>query len=319
MLEADCPGFVHHEVDVRNRAAVDQLVASVRPDAIIHAAAQPSHDFAAQSPSDDFDVNAAGTQNLLEAVRRCVPEAPFVHLSTNKVYGDRPNSIPLLELASRWTYADPAFESGIPEDFPIDQSIHSLFGASKLAADVLVQEYGRYFGMPTCSLRCGCLTGPSQSAVEAHGFLSYLVKTNVSGRTYVVNGHKGKQVRDNLHATDVARFAEAFIQEPRCGEAYNLGGGPENSCSILEAFERVQELSGRPMHSRYSPEARRGDHICYFSDLAKVRAHYPAWSVRLDLEQILSGLVRAWSERLTRHAEIARVPAAAATDASLWD
>ncbi len=208
-----------------------KLFADLKPDLIVHTAAQPSHDLAASRPFDDFDVNAVGTLNLLEATRRHAPEAVFVHMSTNKVYGDRPNTIKLKELATRWDYDDPAFAGGIPEDFPIDQSKHSLFGASKAAADVMVQEYGRYFGLKTCCLRGGCLTGPNHSGVAMHGFLSYLIKCNLEGRTYKIYGYKGKQVRDNIHSRDVARFIEAFWGNPRCGEVYNLGGGRDNSCS----------------------------------------------------------------------------------------
>ncbi|MFM6218819.1 MAG: NAD-dependent epimerase/dehydratase family protein, partial [Dolichospermum sp.] len=205
------------------------------------------HDLAAKIPFDDFDTNAVGTLNLLEATRQFTPDAPFVHLSTNKVYGDAPNEIPMLELDTRWDYADPNYENGIPETFRIDQSKHSLFGASKVAADVMVQEYGRYFGMKTCCLRGGCLTGPNHSGVELHGFLSFLVKSNLEARTYKIYGYKGKQVRDNIHSYDVARFIEEFINNPRCGEVYNLGGGKNNTCSILEAFDLVAALSGKPM------------------------------------------------------------------------
>ena len=219
------PAFRHHEFDIRDRGAVFACLEQLRPDAIVHAAAQPSHDLAAARPFDDFEVNAAGTLNLLEAARRHAPEAVFVFLSTNKVYGDRPNAIRLKEHATRWDFDDPAFATGIDEDFPIDSSKHSLFGASKVAADIMVQEYGRYFGMKTCCLRGGCLTGPYHSGVELHGFLSYLVKCNVEGRTYRIFGYKGKQVRDNIHAFDVARFIHAFIEQPRSGEVYNLGGG----------------------------------------------------------------------------------------------
>ena len=218
------PEFRHHELDIRERQGVLDLVAKLRPAGIVHTAAQPSHDRAAAIPFQDFDTNAVGTLNLLEAARQFCPESPFIHLSTNKVYGDRPNLIPLKELATRWDYDDPAFENGIPESFSIDQSKHSLFGASKVAGDVMVQEYGRYFDMPTCCLRGGCLTGPNHSGVELHGFLSYLVKCNLEGREYTVFGYKGKQVRDNIHSEDVARFIHAFYENPRCGEVYNLGG-----------------------------------------------------------------------------------------------
>ncbi len=297
-LAREVPGFVHHELDVRDRAGVLALVEALRPAAIVHAAAQPSHDRAAAIPFDDFDTNAVGTLNLLEAARRSCPESPFVHLSTNKVYGDRPNSIPLRELETRWEYDDPAFADGIPESFPIDQSTHSLFGASKVAADVAVQEYGRYFGMPTCSLRGGCLTGPNHSGVELHGFLSHLVRCNLEGREYRVYGYKGKQVRDNLHSRDVARFAREFIERPRPGEVYNLGGGRANSCSVLEAFSLAEEATGRPQAWSYVGENRTGDHIVYYSDIRKMRQHYPGWHVSVRLREIFAEIAGAWRGRL---------------------
>jgi CDP-paratose 2-epimerase len=296
-LQREYPRFEHHEIDIRNRAAVLDLVGAIRPQAIIHAAAQPSHDLAAQRPFDDFDVNAGGTLNLLEAARRHCPESPFVHMSTNKVYGDGPNRIALTELETRWDYADPAYAGGISEQFSIDQSKHSVFGASKVAADVMVQEYGRYFGLPTCCLRGGCLTGPGHSGVELHGFLSYLVKVNVTGGTYSVFGYQGKQVRDNIHSLDVARFAQRFIEAPRPGEVYNLGGGRDNSCSILEAFARVERLTGRPMQWKYVDRAREGDHICYISDLGKMKAHYPGWTIEKSLDTIFAEIVEGWMVR----------------------
>lgn len=296
-LQRELPGFVHHELDVRDREGVLELVRELRPSVIVHTAAQPSHDRAAAIPFEDFDTNAVGTLNLLEAARRFCPESPFIHMSTNKVYGDAPNRIPLRELETRWDYADPAFEQGIPESFPIDQSLHSLFGASKVAADVLVQEYGRYFGMPTCCLRGGCLTGPNHSGVELHGFLSYLVKCNLEGREYRIYGYKGKQVRDNIHSLDVARFMAAFVESPRCGEVYNLGGGKANSCSILEAFRMVERLTGRAQVYRYVEQPRIGDHICYYSDLRKMRAHYPKWDISRTLEQTIGEIVEAWQRR----------------------
>ncbi len=290
-------GFRHHEVDIRDRAAVDALLAQVRPAAIVHAAAQPSHDLAARRPFDDFDVNAVGTMNLLEAARRHCPESPFVHMSTNKVYGDAPNEIPRVELASRWDYADPAYREGIPETFRIDQSMHSLFGASKVAADVMVQEYGRYFGMPTCCLRGGCLTGPNHSGVELHGFLSFLIKCNLEGRLYRVFGYQGKQVRDNIHSADVVAFMARFIAAPRQGEVYNLGGGRGNSISILEAFQLAEQVSGKAMRHEYVDQARSGDHICYYSDLRKLKAHYPGWGITRDLRTTFEEIHRAWCER----------------------
>ncbi len=292
------PGFVHHELDIRDRQGVIDLVANVKPDAIIHTAAQPSHDRAAAIPFDDFDTNAVGTLNFLEAARRACPESPFIHMSTNKVYGDRPNTIDLQELETRWDYADAAYEHGIAEDFSIDQSKHSLFGASKVAADVMVQEYGRYFQMPTCCLRGGCLTGPNHSGVELHGFLSYLVKCNLEGKEYRVFGYKGKQVRDNIHSEDVARFMWAFFQAPRVAEVYNLGGGKENSCSILEAFKIAEKFSGKEQKFTYVDENRIGDHICYYSDLRKMRADYPGWDLTKSLEDTVGEIVASWQKRL---------------------
>jgi CDP-paratose 2-epimerase len=286
--------FTHHELDIRDRNAVLALIQSLRPHALVHAAAQPSHDLAARIPFDDFDVNAVGTLNLLEAVRRYAPEAPFVQMSTNKVYGDAPNERPLTELETRWDYADAADWNGIDENCRIDQAKHSIFGASKVAADVMVQEYGRYFGMPTCCLRGGCLTGPSHAGVELHGFLSYLVKCNVEGRKYTVFGYKGKQVRDNIHAHDVAQFIACFIDNPRQGEVYNLGGGRGNSCSILEAFAFAERFSGKPMRYDYSETNREGDHICYISDLTKIKAHYPMWDITIDLERIFREIHERW-------------------------
>ena len=296
-LQEGIPGFVHHELDIRDRAGVRALVRQLKPAAIVHTAAQPSHARAAAIPFDDFDTNAGGTLNLIEAARQACPEAPFVHMSTNKVYGDAPNTIKMVEQETRWDYADPAFVHGIPETFTIDQSKHSLFGASKVAADVMVQEYGRYFNLPTCCLRGGCLTGPNHSGVELHGFLSYLVKCNLEGREYRIFGYKGKQVRDNIHALDVARFMAAFVARPRAGEVYNLGGGKANSCSILEAFALVEKFSGRAQVHTYVEQNRIGDHICYYSDLRKMRAHYPHWDISVSLEETIRQIVAAWRVR----------------------
>ncbi len=290
--------FTHHELDIRNRREVLQLVEALKPSVIIHTAAQPSHDLAARIPFDDFDVNAGGTLNLLEAARQCCAESPFIHMSTNKVYGDLPNSIALKELETRWDYANPQFAPGIPETFSIDQSKHSLFGASKVAADVMVQEYGRYFGLPTCCLRGGCLTGPNHSGVELHGFLSFLVKCNLEGREYKIFGYKGKQVRDNIHAADVASFMLEFAQAPRAGEVYNLGGGKENSCSILEAFGLAEACTGKKQAYAYLDEARSGDHICYYSDLRKMKAHYPRWQLTRGLPRIFEEIAASWGERM---------------------
>jgi CDP-paratose 2-epimerase len=296
-LISQFPNYRHKTIDIRDRQAVLDALKEVRPGLVVHAAAQPSHDLAASRPFDDFDVNACGTLNMLEAARRFAPEAAFVHMSTNKVYGDAPNIIPMKELDTRWDYADPAFANGIPESLSIDQSKHSVFGASKVAADVMVQEYGRYFGMKTCCLRGGCLTGPNHSGVELHGFLSYLVKVNLENGVYKIFGYRGKQVRDNIHAFDVARFIAAFAENPRCGEVYNLGGGRANSCSILEAFSTVSALTGKPMKSEYGETNRIGDHICYYSDLSKMKSHYPAWGITMSLDAIFEDIVRGWKQR----------------------
>jgi CDP-paratose 2-epimerase len=297
-LRRDIPRYRHEAFDIRDREALFALMEESRPNLIVHCAAQPSHDRAADIPFLDFEVNAVGTLNMLEAARRSCPESPFIYMSTNKVYGDRPNTIALKELPSRWDYADPAYENGIAEDFSIDQSKHSIFGASKLAGDIMVQEYGRYHNLPTCCLRGGCLTGPNHSGVELHGFLNYLVKCNIEGREYRVFGYKGKQVRDNIHSEDVARFMFEFCKSPRVGEVYNLGGGKQNACSILEAFRMVEEVTGRPMKWRYVEENRIGDHICYYSDLRKMTAHFPAWRLTKSLNDIFNEIANSWERRM---------------------
>jgi CDP-paratose 2-epimerase len=293
-LRKEISRYRHECIDIRDRDKIVGLVETVRPNLIVHTAAQPSHDKAAAIPFLDFEVNALGTLNLLEAARRWCAESPFIFTSTNKVYGDKPNSIRLKEMETRWDYDDPAYVHGIAEDFSIDQSKHSLFGASKVAADVLVQEYGRYFNMPTCCLRAGCLTGPNHSGVELHGFLSYLIRCNVEGREYKVFGYKGKQVRDNIHAEDVARFMYDFFRAPRVAEVYNIGGGKENSCSILESFGMVEKITGKAMKWIYVDDNRVGDHICYYSDLRKMRTHYPMWHVSKKLNQIFEQIAERW-------------------------
>src|SRR3954447_16171626 len=298
-LTTSIPSYKHHSVDIRDRNAILALIAEVKPSVIIHTAAQPSHDRAAAIPFDDFDVNAVGTLNLLEAARRSCPESPFVSMSTNKVYGDRPNTIALKELEMRWDYDDATFDEGIPETFSIDQSKHSLFGASKVAGDVMVQEYGRYFGMPTCCLRGGCLTGPNHSGVELHGFLSYLVRCNVEGRPYKIFGYKGKQVRDNIHSEDVASLMHEFVLNPRKGEVYNLGGGKNNSCSILESFQMVEQITGKKQSYSYVDENRIGDHICYYSDLRKIHSHFPNWILSKPLPVIFEEIASSWMNRLS--------------------
>src|SRR6266478_5426876 len=297
-LRKQIPDYQHSAIDIRNRDEVLAFVQETKPDLIVHTAAQPSHDLAADIPFLDFETNAMGTLHMLEAARRYCPESPFIHMSTNKVYGDRPNMLPLKELESLWDYDDPVYANGIPESLSIDQSKHSLFGASKVAADVMVQEYGRYFNMPTCCLRGGCLTGPNHAGVELHGFLSYLIKCNLEGREYCVFGYKAKQVRDNIHSGDVAGFMHEFFLQPRCGEVYNLGGGKENSCSILEAFEMVESLSGQKQKYTYIEGNRIGDHICYYSDLRKMQQHYPRWHITRSLPQIFEEVLRGWHDRL---------------------
>jgi CDP-paratose 2-epimerase len=285
--------FTHHPLDVRDRAGLERLFAETRPALVVHAAAKPSHDLAASRPFDDFDVNAVGTLNLLEAARAHAPESPFAFLSTNKVYGDAPNEIELVELETRWDYADPRYANGIDESMRIDATMHSLFGASKVAADVLVQEYGRYFGLPTVCFRGGCLTGPHHSGAELHGFLAYIARALKEGRTYRIFGYQGKQVRDNVHSLDVCQAVLAFAEAPRPAAVYNLGGGRENSVSVLEAIARLEELTGLTMTTEYVDEARRGDHICYISDLSALKRDYPGWEVTVSLDEILRQLAEA--------------------------
>jgi CDP-paratose 2-epimerase len=291
-LERVTRRFEHHDLDVRDREGIERLVAGTEPALIVHAAAQPSHDLAAQRPFDDFEVNAVGTLNLLEAVRRHAPESPFAFLSTNKVYGDAPNELELVELETRWDYADAAYVEGIDETMRIDATMHSLFGASKAAADLLVQEYGRYFGIPTVCLRGGCLTGPNHSGAELHGFLAYLARAVKDGIPYRVYGYKGKQVRDNIHSYDVCTAIAAFAERPRAAAVYNLGGGRANSISMLEGIARFEELFARRLDWEYVDEPRRGDHICYISDLTRFRTDHPDWELSLSLDSILAELAR---------------------------
>lgn len=296
-LEEKFKNFEHFEIDIRDRAKVLDFMRQVKPDAIVHAAAQPSHDLAASRPFDDFDVNAVGTLNLLESNRLVNSEVPFIHMSTNKVYGDAPNELNLKEEKTRWDFADAEYFQGIKENFRIDQSKHSLFGASKVAADIMVQEYGRYFGMPTCCLRGGCLTGPNHSGVELHGFLSYLIRCNLEGKKYNIFGYNGKQVRDNIHSLDVVLFMAEFLAKPRVAQVYNIGGGRENSISILEAFELISSISGKKMIYEYVDKNRQGDHICYISDLSKMRQHYPHWTVTKNLQSTFEEIFFSWKQR----------------------
>ncbi|MFL6537078.1 MAG: NAD-dependent epimerase/dehydratase family protein [Chthoniobacterales bacterium] len=295
-LFASVPNYEHHDIDIRDADAVMRLFKEQGTNiaAVVHTAAQPSHDWAARDPQMDFGVNANGTLNLLEAARACCPEAPFVFTSTNKVYGDTPNRLPLRELPMRWEI-EPGheYEPGISETMSIDYTKHSLFGASKAAADILVQEYGRYFGMPTVCFRGGCLTGPAHAGTELHGFLSYLMICTVTGRPYRVFGYGGKQVRDNIHSFDLVEAFAQFIEAPRAGEVYNIGGARHSNCSMLEAIAQCEEISGRKLTWSYEENNRIGDHIWWISDVRKFQSHYPKWKFRYDLRAILEEIHRA--------------------------
>jgi CDP-paratose 2-epimerase len=280
-------GYTHSTVDIRDRAEIDRILEETRPDLVFHCAAQPSHDLAASRPFDDFEINANGTLNLLESVRRHCPETPFVFMSTNKVYGDAPNELELIELETRYDYAD---RDGVDETMRIDTSMHSLFGASKTAADLLVQEYGRYFGMPTCCFRAGCVTGPQHLGTEFHGFLAYVARSIRDGIPYRVYGHKGKQVRDNIHSFDVCTAMMAFACDPRPAAVYNLGGGRSNAVSLLEARAALEDIFERRLDWSYVDEPRRGDHICYISDCSRLRTDYPSWEVTIGLDEIFAQL-----------------------------
>lgn len=286
-LMAAFPNYRHSGLDIRDRSGVRELIRDERPDFIIHTAAQPSHDKAAAIPADDFDVNAGGTLNLLLAARDFVRDSPFCFTSTNKVYGDRPNHLPLVEHATRYDYAD---RDGIDENLSIDQCLHSIFGVSKTAADIMCQEFGRYFGMPVGIFRGGCLTGPQHAAVELHGYLAYIVMCAVTGRPYTIYGYKGKQVRDQIHSSDVARLFLHFYDNPRAGEVYNLGGGRTNSISLLETIRMLADL-GYPLRYSYRDQNRVGDHICYITDLSKLRCHFPDWRIEYDLPRIVGEIV----------------------------
>lgn len=289
--------FVHHPLDIRDRDGVMRLFREGRFDLVVHCAGQPSHDRAREIPLTDFEVNAGGTMNLLEATRLHAPEAVFVMMSTNKVYGDAPNRLPLEERETRWEYAREEDRHGVSEECPVDQSLHSLFGASKLAADVMTQEYARTFGLRTGVFRGGCLTGPRHSGVELHGFLSYLVHAAVTGRPYTVYGHGGKQVRDQLHAGDVAAAVDAFAADPKPGGVYNLGGGRANSASILECIRMIGEEGGGRVARTEDGPPRLGDHVCYITDLRKFRRDYPGWNVSRPLREIVREMIAAERER----------------------
>lgn len=285
-LKATTRRFTHHPFDIRNRVSMFNLFREYRPDLTVHCASQPSHDLAKDRPFDDFEINAVGTLNLLEAARRCCPDSPFIFTSTNKVYGDAPNEIPLIELETRYDYADPKFHEGIDETCRVDACLHSLFGASKLAADVMVQEYGRYFDIPTVCFRGGCLTGPNHSGAELHGFLAYIARAIHEGRKYSIYGYKGKQVRDNIHSYDVCTAFLAFYENPRIAAVYNLGGGRENSVSVMEAISHFEALLGKKLIKEYVEEPRRGDHICYISDMRRFKSDYSSWEVTRSLDNI---------------------------------
>jgi CDP-paratose 2-epimerase len=295
-LEQQLKSYRHFPVDIRDREAIDHVFSEfgTSTKVVVHTAAQPSHDWAARDPFTDFGVNAQGTLNLLEACRKHAPEAVFIFTSTNKVYGDAPNRLPLVELETRWEIeAHHPYYAGIDENLTIDQSKHSLFGASKVAADVLVQEYGRYFGMKTVCFRGGCLTGPGHAGTELHGFLAYLMKCAVGGKPYRVFGYKGKQVRDNIHSFDLVEAFWQFFQAPRCGEVYNMGGSRHSHCSMLEAIQLCEKISGKELEWTYLEDNRIGDHIWYVSDVRKFQAHYPSWKYRYDLRALLDEIYGA--------------------------
>lgn len=299
LLKKKHKNYTHYNIDIRNNKKIYNLIKKTRPNYIIHCAAQPSHDKASQIPKLNHEINVNGTFNLLESTRIINCKIPFVFLSTNKVYGDNPNKIKLKEKKLRWDFFYKKHLSGIKEDLSIDHCIHSLFGASKVSADIMVQEYGKYFGMFTCCLRGGCLTGPNHAGVELHGFLSYLIKCNIYKRKYKIFGYKGKQVRDNIHSVDVANFVEKFLKNPRKGEVYNIGGGKKNSISILEAINKVEKLSKIKMRVSYQRQHRVGDHICYYSDLDKIKKHYPSWRITKNLNDIFIEIYQYWKNRIT--------------------
>lgn len=294
------PGYIHYSIDVRDAEAIQSIFARYGRSItlVVHTAAQPSHDWAARDPMTDFTVNANGTLVMLEATRHFAPDAVFIFTSTNKVYGDRPNRLPLIELATRWEIdsAHP-YTRGIAEDMRIDATLHSLFGASKVAADVLVQEYGRYFGMRTACFRGGCLTGPNHSGTQLHGFLSYLVRCTLTHQPYTVFGYKGKQVRDNIHSADLVRAFHAFYESPRYGEVYNIGGGRFSNCSMLEAITLAQEITGYELDWSYQEANRVGDHIWWISDLTHFQSHYPGWTIQYDIRAIISEIAEMGRER----------------------
>jgi CDP-paratose 2-epimerase len=300
-LKKDLPRYKHVSIDIRNQADVDKVFSEYGKSIsiIVHCAAQPSHDWAAKEPVTDFTVNAVATLYLLEATRKFSPDATFIFTSTNKVYGDTPNFLPLVEKDLRWEVSEshPYYKYGIDEQMSIDSSKHSVFGASKVAADVMCQEYGRYFGIQAGIFRGGCLTGPAHSGAELHGFLAYLIKCQITGRPYTIFGYKGKQVRDNIHSIDLVNAFYEFHKNPRPGEVYNMGGSRFSNCSMLEAIQIVEKISGRKLNFSVSDNARAGDHIWYISDVRKFQNHYPNWKYKYDIEITIKEMVEATAER----------------------
>lgn len=294
-LEKNYSNYHHHNIDIRNNEAVAEIFKNNKFDLIIHTAAQPSHDWAAKEPFTDFSVNANGTLVMLENYRQHCPEAVFIYTSTNKVYGDTPNNLPLVELETRYEIAEshPYYKNGIDESMSIDQSKHSIFGASKLAADVMVQEYGRYFNLHTGVFRGGCLTGPAHSGTQLHGFLAYLVKCIATGQKYTIFGYKGKQVRDNIHSHDLVDMFWHYYQKPRVGEVYNAGGARHSNVSMLEAISKIEKILGKKAVTEYSETNRSGDHIWYISDVSKFKAHYPDWDFKYGIDDILEEICHA--------------------------
>lgn len=290
-LEREIQNYKHYDIDIRDQETIENIFLKYGSDLklIVHTAAQPSHDWAAKAPFEDFSINANGTQILLEATRKYVPDAVFIFTSTNKVYGDTPNFLPLIELETRWEVDDKHsyYKNGIDENMSIDQSKHSLFGASKLAADILVQEYGRYFDIKTGIFRGGCLTGPKHSGTQLHGFLNYLMKCAISGKDYTVFGYKGKQVRDNIHSYDLINMFWHFFKNPRVSEVYNAGGGRFSNCSMLEAIAKCEEITGKKIKWTYSDNNRIGDHIWWISDVSKFKSHYPDWDYTFNIHAII--------------------------------
>ncbi|MCP4829015.1 MAG: NAD-dependent epimerase/dehydratase family protein [Proteobacteria bacterium] len=301
-LQADLPGYHHESIDIRDIGALRTVFSRYGKDIelVLHTAAQPSHDWAAREPLTDFSVNATGTLNLLELAREICPDAPFIFTSTNKVYGDTPNRLPLEELETRWELSPDHqfFSKGIDESMSIDGTLHSLFGASKVAADILVQEYGRYFGLKTACFRGGCLTGPGHSGAELHGFLAYLAKCALTGDNYTVFGYKGKQVRDNIHSHDLVNAFWHFYEKPRVAEIYNIGGGRNANCSMLEAIAMAEKITGKKFNWTYSDTHRVGDHMWWVSDITRFESHYPEWRIKHGIEEIMRVVIEGQSERL---------------------